>query len=295
MHCQSETFVVDPRPSYRYRVMGNRYTPKISRTATMSGNRDCHISLVFLHSVGMFKETFEPVIEILLKKPNLQPHSGSSTVIDEAWSIECPNHGKSALMNAKDIKRERGGPCSLSDFADAVYAFLRGSPGGHDLVARRLVIIGHSAGALLIPFLAQMEPKLTIHSVILAEPARAVGPDDHDSRSFMGVLSAKALARQDMWQNISQARKTLETFPMMQGWSIEAHELYLRNALVSHRDQTLPKHVAPHGVTLACSRDHEGFLYKSLGLDKKVYDLMAALYGSDIPTHLLYDANPIPV
>lgn len=54
----------------------------------------------------------------------------------------------------------------------------------------------------------------------------------------MGVLSAKALARQDMWQNTSQARKTLETFPMMQGWSIEARELYLVSPIVLFERKT---------------------------------------------------------
>lgn len=80
--------MVDPRPNYRYQVEANRYTPKNRWTAGRARRDEFHVSLVFLHSIGMFKETFEPVIDALIQDfPTIQTHAGKSLIIDEAWAI----------------------------------------------------------------------------------------------------------------------------------------------------------------------------------------------------------------
>ncbi|KZT43143.1 hypothetical protein SISSUDRAFT_742740 [Sistotremastrum suecicum HHB10207 ss-3] len=135
-----------------------------------------------------------------------------------------------------------------------------------------------------------MQPRLNIHSAILADPV--VGPGDQASKSFMAILSASSLSRQDVWSNRAQATKQLPTLSLMRGWSPEACELYLMNALIPHPAHALPQPFAFKGVTTACARDHEAFIFRSIVQDGSAYNHLAALYASDIPTHLLYNAIP---
>ncbi|KZS92379.1 hypothetical protein SISNIDRAFT_111616 [Sistotremastrum niveocremeum HHB9708] len=110
MHWTRETFVVDQRPSYRFQVVGNRYTP-VADTNSEYYAPERRLSLVFLHGTNLFKECFEPIIELLFQRyPTIHSDSGENLILEEAWSIECPNHGESAILNAEDIRRESTGP-----------------------------------------------------------------------------------------------------------------------------------------------------------------------------------------
>ncbi|KZS94355.1 hypothetical protein SISNIDRAFT_39453 [Sistotremastrum niveocremeum HHB9708] len=294
MHWTKETLVVDPRPSYRYRVVGNRYIPKTRRTTVQSQANEIHVSIVLLHATSMFKETFEPFIDHLFESySSVKQSAGRILLIDEAWSIECPNHGQSAILNAEDMKGENRGACSIRDYADATYAYLRGRPGGHDLGRRKLILVGHSIGAVIIPYLVQMAPKLAIYSAVLGDPQ--AGPPTPASENFMKIVSDLALSQQDVWQTRDNARKSLETHPKQKGWTRQARELFLKYALIPYPSHAFPEPFGFDGVTLACAKDHEAFMYRSMAQDNDAYDLLAALYASDIPVHLLYDSSPRPL
>ena len=101
-----ERFVLPPDTTYPLFVTANRYWQD---RASAGGNtskskseasHDSEVTLIVLHSTSFHKETWEPCLESLLnlgtsadgkKPPNIR----------EAWSIECPNHGESAVLNAQ--------------------------------------------------------------------------------------------------------------------------------------------------------------------------------------------------
>ncbi|KZT35984.1 hypothetical protein SISSUDRAFT_104350 [Sistotremastrum suecicum HHB10207 ss-3] len=286
MHWLSETFVVDSRPSYPFRVGGNRYTPKIGTSASSPKRIERHVSLIFLHSIGMFKETFEPVIEVLFKAyPVIQSHSGKSLIIDEVWSIECPNHGQSTVLNASEIQKQNDKDWSSMEYATAAHVYILGKPGGHDISKRRIVLIGQSNGAEIIPFLTQMEPKLEFHSIILGVPVTSPACPE---RELVGqTFAALMLARRTVWADQEEARKYFERNPFTRTWPAEARELYVKYGL---RERTDSK-----GVTLACSKEHQASIGMTIAQDDKGYDLLAALYASETPVHYLYDDDPHPL
>ncbi|KZT32079.1 hypothetical protein SISSUDRAFT_1133380 [Sistotremastrum suecicum HHB10207 ss-3] len=287
-----ETFVVDDRPAYPYRVLGNRYTPSTTALSTeRSKAHEQRVSLIFLHAVGMFKECFEPVIENLFKDHStLQTPSGKIVVVDEAWSLECPCHGQSAVMNASDIAKNHSGAWSYKEYAASTHTFLRGRPGGHDLLQRKLVLVGHSLGACIIPYLLQMEPKFDVHCIISAEPLR--GPVSKRMDKGSKVFSDMALCRQDVWLSRSQARTYFESHPFTKSWHPTVRKLFLEFALADHPASKLAEPYPFKGVMLACSRENEAAIYRSLAQDNAGYYLMTALYAGGVPLHYMYDKNP---
>ncbi|KZT43145.1 hypothetical protein SISSUDRAFT_742783 [Sistotremastrum suecicum HHB10207 ss-3] len=294
MHWLSETVIVDQRPSYRFRIVGNRYIPRHAPDPADLRKSDCHVSLVFLHANGLFKETFEPVIDYLFKDSILlRSRSGESLVIDEAWSIECPNHGQSATLNADDIRRECGTNWPFREYSEAVHTFLRAKPGGYDISGTNFVLIGHSFGAASIPFIAQIEPKIKIRTVILGDPIAS--PPSHATNEVGNLFLNLALARQDVWASRDQARKFFKSDALTKDWPIESLELLLKYGLVDHPARALLKPLSFNGVTLACVREHEALVYRYLSQYTEGYSLLATLYASETPVHLLYTTKSTPM
>ncbi|KZS90956.1 hypothetical protein SISNIDRAFT_551314 [Sistotremastrum niveocremeum HHB9708] len=293
-HWLCETFVVDrDRTGYQYSILGNRYTPMhnhdippSSSTAIKSKARA--VSLVFLHAGGMVKESFEPVIKLLFKEHReSEMRSGVRVIVKEAWSIECPNHGCSAAFNTFTMRKRPALSWSFLDYAEAAHVFLTNKPGGHDLSTRNLVLIGQSLGAHIIPFIAQMSPKLSIHSIVLAEPSLSL--PCHERNMAMKVFSETSLCKHNIWESRDAVRRHFETYRISKHWSRDARETFLENGIVE--DPVLCS-FGFKGVRLACSREQEASMYVSVAEDDEGYDLLAGLYASDIPVHYLYDPNP---
>ena len=98
----ARTIALPPSPGYPLYVSAKCYRPQ---QRAENSNRD--ISLIFLHGVGSYKEVFEPVIVELLVLWN-----SSRLRIREVWSVECPNHGQSAVLNEHLLRRpEWDGKC----------------------------------------------------------------------------------------------------------------------------------------------------------------------------------------
>lgn len=83
-----EEYGFDPRPQFPFLVTMKRY----SNLGEQNG-----VTLILAHGTGFHKELWEPVIERIFA------HSAKSNLglrIRDAWAIDAPNHGDSAILNA---------------------------------------------------------------------------------------------------------------------------------------------------------------------------------------------------
>lgn len=88
---------LEPQPDYLLYITAKRYwLPSFDEH---EGDPNA-ITLIFLHATSFHKETWEPTIERLF---NLA--STSRLKIREAWAVECPNHGQSAILNEKALQQ----------------------------------------------------------------------------------------------------------------------------------------------------------------------------------------------
>ena len=71
-----------------------------------SNNNDpTAITLIFLHATSFHKETWEPTIERVFRLALSRDSRLHNVKIREAWAIDCPNHGESALLNEKTLQQ----------------------------------------------------------------------------------------------------------------------------------------------------------------------------------------------
>lgn len=95
----SESYCLEPDASYPFYITAKRYTPvKLSASRNSRGNP---LTLILLHSVSFQKEIWEPALQDLFSHFS---RKGSTEEDIEAWSIECPNHGYSAILNEKVLR-----------------------------------------------------------------------------------------------------------------------------------------------------------------------------------------------
>jgi len=59
-------------------------------------------TLIVLHSTSYHKETWEPTLEDLFEL--IVSQSNTEVLIRDAWAIDCPNHGESAVLNKQALK-----------------------------------------------------------------------------------------------------------------------------------------------------------------------------------------------
>ena len=89
---------VPPSAAYPLHVTAKCYRPA-GRGA--GDDEPDALTFIFLHSAGFHKEMFEPTIEALFAAA---AHSARPRV-REAWAIECPTHGESAVLNEAILRR----------------------------------------------------------------------------------------------------------------------------------------------------------------------------------------------
>ncbi|KZS87355.1 hypothetical protein SISNIDRAFT_303816 [Sistotremastrum niveocremeum HHB9708] len=291
MRLNSETLIVDDRPSYPYRVMGNRYIPaKKTTIPPKSSESEHHVSLVLLHATGMYKEVFEPVIEVLFAEyPSRKTDSGCLVVIDEVWSIDCPNHGQSAALNRADIERASPSAWTIREYANAAHTFLRSKPGGHDLSKRQLVLVGHSVGGSSILFMSQLMPQFNVHAIVLADNLSS--PPCPKRKLAVSLFIKAALCRPEVWQSSAQATNFLERDRSMGVWPARARQSFLKFAIRDPIDEPGNSN-ASVCLKLACPREHEASIYRSVEDNGEEHDALHALLGSGIPVHYIYDQDP---
>lgn len=95
-------FVLKPSTAYSLHITAKRYR---SDKFLGDGSQSGAITLVLLHATSLHKETWEPTLECIFDLAGKGSHAHVN--IHEAWSIECPNHGQSAVLN--DAQLQHGG------------------------------------------------------------------------------------------------------------------------------------------------------------------------------------------
>lgn len=102
------------------------------------------------------KEHWEPVIKELFQ----EDHAAGSTIIKEAWAIDCLDHGESAILNENELENGKRYICEKSNFlcdshSDSIHSacyeygdvFIRLIRSGLLDGGLKLIFVGHSAGA----------------------------------------------------------------------------------------------------------------------------------------------------
>ncbi|KZS94491.1 hypothetical protein SISNIDRAFT_484707 [Sistotremastrum niveocremeum HHB9708] len=290
MSINSETFVVDRRPEYPFLVSGNRYTPGVppSKKFHKPG-----ISLILLHAAGMHKETWEPVLQALFTSQSALHDDSLNTecYVEEAWSIEFPNHGQSAALNASEFHRfaqRQPGEWAFDNYSLPIHLFITSTPGGHDLLKRKLVGIGHSLGAAML--VLTIKPKIPFHSVILAD-AYMSPPSDMKRRKIQAQIRFSE-GQLDSWPNREAAKTYFDSHPFSKDWTDECRELFVKYALIestnSQASRFADSRSPSQAVSLGFSRELEIDMYKMLIIEQRSYTMLAENYRSSVPIHIIH-------
>ena len=169
LRLQSQSYVFDARPHYPLLVSVKRYwVPEFE-----SKDADA-ATLVLAHATGFHKELWEPVLEEFYDQMAVSSGTNSPVPkIRDAWAIDCPNHGESAVLNEETLSTGYTPVCkfyalfikgftkyvskplrmdhtvSWEEYARAIHLVLNGLGNGIDVdfMSRNLVGVGHSMGA----------------------------------------------------------------------------------------------------------------------------------------------------
>ncbi|KAF7358660.1 AB hydrolase-1 domain-containing protein [Mycena sanguinolenta] len=268
MHAQSYTF--DPRPHYPLLLSANRYWDPTSPhlddpTAT---------TLIFTHGTGFHKEQIEPTIQDLY---NLVPIDGSK--IRDIWSIDSPNHGDSAVLNERALQSGYE-PFEWQLYPRAVHALLAGLGTGIDVdfSKRRLVLIGHSMGAIANVFALSYQPVLEPEFLIMIEiMSGATFPQ------LQNLLSAASTSRHDIWQSRAEAYRMLKARRLWRSWDDRVLRIFVEKGM-----RPLPTLEYPdkEGITLKCTRKQETATYQS-GPAGLTLDSLVNSTVQRFPTHFI--------
>lgn len=104
------SFILEPSNAYPLYVTAKRYRPATAGDASHPGA----ITLILLHATSLHKETWEPTLKRVFNLATKDHHAGVN--IREAWAIECPNHGESAMLNETQLEHGRQHHCNCKFF-----------------------------------------------------------------------------------------------------------------------------------------------------------------------------------
>lgn len=285
----AHSVTLSPGPAYPLHVTANCYRAEGNARGDASA-----VTLILLHSAGFHKEMFEPTIAELFSlagRGGAHHRSPAQIAIREAWAVECPTHGYSAVLN-EDILRspEWDEKFCAEEYAKAAYAILTlpRSAGGAELdpIAHNFVGIGHSMGSVSMIYLAARIP---VKSIFLIEPTLCAG-----RRAQLDQLQEKLFRRSYERKDTWYTREIAEAYLRSQApnWSSEVLALFIKHALRPHQ---AAQHKVPYnGVTLACSRNQEAVLYRAV--DDAAEHILDSL-STAIPIHLIFGeiANIMPL
>ncbi|KAF7791568.1 hypothetical protein EIP86_002584 [Pleurotus ostreatoroseus] len=164
----------------------NRYTP--NQPSPQWGG----YTLVFAHCSSAHKEQWNVTI------PKLLDLTADSSTIHEAWALDLPSHGDSALLNQEKLRHTR--PISVQDYGDLLYYFSCSSY----VTGQRLIAVGHSASTAAWCLAWKQSPKPPIEAFILIEPVMVPPPiTQDDPRIRRGAHNVKSvLSRLNKWDDM---------------------------------------------------------------------------------------------
>jgi hypothetical protein len=100
---QEQSVVLEPQGDYPLFITAKRYWLATERYR----NYPDALTLIFLHSTSFHKEAFDVTIQHIL---NLV--QSTELVVQEAWALDCPNHGEAAQLNEKVLNLQNDSACS---------------------------------------------------------------------------------------------------------------------------------------------------------------------------------------
>ncbi|KAJ6595660.1 hypothetical protein DFH09DRAFT_906007 [Mycena vulgaris] len=270
-----------PGNSYPFHVLATKYTYEGNPYQDSNDG----FTLLLTHSLGVHMETWEITVAHLFK---LSASVNSPVKIREVISIESPNHGRSALVNAEVIAKHPMHDCERTrEYAQAVQRFLVAC---FSAETRNLVGISHSVGApaLQVPLFiaAEAVPAIRFKVMITFEPGMTSKDSPHRHRSNQAAI-AWAWLRPDVWRSRKAARKELAASAMYSTWDPRVFDLFIEYGLIDH---PAAKHDLPFtfpGVITALSKDHHARSFQS---DDLVVDGITsyAAITKKIPVHVVW-------
>ncbi|KAJ7320733.1 alpha/beta-hydrolase [Mycena albidolilacea] len=260
-----------------------RYRPLATSVSKHSGAT--RVALVFAHCVGTHKETWMPVIEYLYQ---LQSSASCSVIIDEAWSMDSPNHGEAAAINEKALL-ERPQGITAYDWAKGVQTLLKSGLVSSD----RVVSVGHSAGACVqvLSTISNSSEVLPYSSMILVEPTlmtKKILAEGFDQLSELTRIMDAVKKRRDIWESREIALVWFSKRLPWKRWDTRILDAFIQYGLRDLPTATYPDRTT--GVTLSCTREQEtvGYIYHQDGVDanERLKDICPR-----IPVHCVFGAE----
>ncbi|KAG8995782.1 hypothetical protein FRB93_001064 [Tulasnella sp. JGI-2019a] len=282
----SSTYRLPPSNDHPYVVTAKRYT--IGDAGGSGHNASEGITLILGHCIGMFKESWEPVLEDLFEIEAGQ----SSTPIFEAWSFDCPHHGQDGNINEPVLLADPTQTFPGDAYGRAIGRFLTADErqGAQvDFSKHNLVALGHSVGASSLIWLHHSpEFPVRFQSFILVEPMlNAVHA--RDISACWPAYIAFAYQRRDTWESSEAAfQDMLKTMPYM-SWDRRAIASFVTYGLREHPAASFS--IEPFsGVALACSRMAEAAVYR--GTYQFAHGMVSVLacISKDVPIHFIWGA-----
>ncbi|KAK0205878.1 Alpha/beta hydrolase fold-1 [Desarmillaria ectypa] len=282
----SETITIPPHDGYPLFLTAKRYW-----TSSPASQCSDASTLLCLHGTSFHKESWEPTLEKIFDLASF----GGSVWIREAWTLDCPNHGASAVLNEATLQTpEFYLNFNCEKYAQAAHRFLLSkSVHGIDFRTRNLVGVGHSLGGVAMTMLQYMSPTVPFSSIILVEPLLSPA-GAHHLKKLRSILIKGAYERRDVWPDLTTAMASLKRHDRKKKWDPRIQQLFIRHATRPHPGSYHVRN--PYtGFSLACTRDQEAAMYRDPeGATKPIADLNKACASR--PVHLvlggIYDFLP---
>ncbi|KAJ7104518.1 Alpha/beta hydrolase family-domain-containing protein [Mycena belliarum] len=244
------------------------------------------LTLVLTHSLVVHMETWDITIAHLFKLQSADP--SSRVKIREIFSVESPNHGRSAQVNAEELVKN---PLNdwTREYSRAVQRFLvaQFSPEKRiDSAPLNLVGISHSFGAAALFIAAESIPSIRFKAMITFEPGMTAKDHPYRHRSNQAAV-AWAWLRPDVWRSRKAARKELAASPMYSSWDPRVFDLFIENGLIDHPGAKDPPPYTFPGVTTALSKVHHARSFQSDDLMIDGINSYAAVTRK-IPVHVVW-------
>ncbi|KAJ6630954.1 Alpha/beta hydrolase fold-1 [Mycena sp. CBHHK59/15] len=276
MALRREQIDLSPGQSYPFHVLATKYTYEGNPFHDSSDA----FTLILTHSLGVHKETWEITASHLFA---LSSAASSRIEIREIFSVESPNHGRSAVVNAGEIAKQ---PLNdwTREYSKAVQRFLVAS--SINFMARNLIGISHSVGAPALFIAAEAVPALRFKAMITFEPGMTSKDNPHRHRSNQAAI-AWAWLRPDVWRSRKAAKKELAASPMYSTWDPRVLDLFIEHGLIDHPAAKDKTPFTFPGVITALSRDHHARSFQS---DDLVVDGMTSYSAMTlrIPVHVVW-------
>lgn len=111
---EESLIVLEPTSAYPLSITAKQYCYHIPNKVDSHTQDPDTITLILLHGTSFHKETWEPTLMHIFDLAAKRNPNAGGVDIREAWAIECPNHGGSALLNEMALREGQDYHCSCT-------------------------------------------------------------------------------------------------------------------------------------------------------------------------------------